>query len=281
MEPLLSCIPCIIKQIIYSVRSVSGDDWLQKRIVSNALKYLSDIEYKVLPITLAKNIFKQTVDSVGVSSPFQDQKKELFENFTDILEKIRSKAPEVDRDRICAAVKMAAAASHFVGFIDFDETFEKIIDLSKRGTISFEHDKFSKEYKKKNKVVLLADGFIGFPFDVYLLSLLGMEEIRLAVDSRPFLSAITTEEIEGLGKSIPFNAEIRTVTHSNSGEDRSKILNDDGLIISKGFINYQYYCDSETVIAYLFYANKWCQPSMVSLGLKNKPKNGIVLKFNL
>ena len=43
MNPLLCCVPCIIKQVIYAARSVSGDAWLQQKVVSQCLKSLSEI----------------------------------------------------------------------------------------------------------------------------------------------------------------------------------------------------------------------------------------------
>ena len=163
MEPQLSCIPCIIKQIIYSARAVSGDPWLQNKIVTNVLQVLSEMEYSLLPVTLVNRIFNEAVDKLGVSDPFQEQKKVIFSSFTDILAKIRKHAPEVDQDRLAAALKMSASANHYPSFIDLDETFDAIIETAQKSFLVFEEEKFLKEYKKTNKAVLLASGFVELP----------------------------------------------------------------------------------------------------------------------
>ena len=280
MEPQLSCIPCIIKQIIYSARAVSGDPWLQKKIVTNVLQVLSEIEYSLLPVTLVNRIFSEAVDKLGVSDPFQEQKKEIYSSFTNILARIRKCASEVDQDRLAAALKMSAAANHYPSFVDFDEAFDGIIETAQKSFLMFEEEKFLKEYKKTNKAVLLSSGFIELPFDVYCLSLLGMNEISFIASQRPFLWQVTSEEITSLGDAIPFNAEVRDIVYTNPQNDHFGLINEDEFVISKGLINYQYFEDYQNMILHLFYANRWCQPSMLALGHKNNPQSGIVMKFN-
>ena len=92
MEPVLSCIPCIIKQIIYSARAVSGDAWLQKQVVTTTLKSLAELEFTTLPVSIVSRMFKNAVDSLGMTDPFQPQQDEIIENFSDILAMIQKRA---------------------------------------------------------------------------------------------------------------------------------------------------------------------------------------------
>jgi len=280
METQLSCIPCIIKQIIYATHAVSGDPWLQKKIVANVLQALAEVEYSLLPVTLVNSIFSEAVAKLGVSDPFQEEKKEVFSSFTDILADIEKRSTEVDQDPFTAALKMSAAVNHYPSFIDYDETLDRIIEAAQKPGIVFEKEKLNKQYRKTNKTALLTSGFMEFPFDVYCLRLMGMNEISLIASSRPFLWQITAEEIQSLEDSIPFAFQIKEIVYVNPKNDHFNLLNEDTFIISKGFINYQYFEDYTDTILHLFYANSWCQPNMLALGLKNKPQSGIVMKFN-
>lgn len=280
METQLSCIPCIIKQIIYAAHAVSGDPWLQKKIVTNVLQVLAEVEYSLLPVTLVNSIFSEAVAKLGVSDPFQEEKKEVFSSFADILADIDKRSPEVDPDPFTAALKMSAAANHFPSFIDYDEALDRIMETAQKPVIMFEQEKLNNQYRKTNKTVLLTSGFMEFPFDVCFLRLMGMKEINFIASSRPFLWQITADEIQSLADSIPFPCRIREIVYTNPQNDRFNLLNEDEFIISKGFINYQYFEDYTDTILHLFHANRWCQPSMLALGLKNKPQSGIVMKFS-
>jgi len=281
MEPVLSCIPCIIKQIIYTARAVSGDAWLQKQVVTTTLKSLAELEYTTLPVSIVSRMFKNAVTSLGVTDPFQPQQDEIIDNFSDILAMIQKRAVEVDSDRLTAALKMAAVANHFPGMIDFKHTLDRIVRLAKSEPVFFEYDRFFRESRKKNKVVLFAGGFIEFPFDVYLLSLLGMNEICITSSAKPYLWALTADDIKRLGKKLPFNAELSEIVYTNPKQDYNSLLNDEDLFICKGFINYQFFHKCEQMLVHLFYANNWCLPCMTALELKNNRKSGTVLKFNV
>lgn len=280
MEPRLSCIPCIIKQIIYSARAVSGDNWLQKKIVTNVLQHLAEMEYSLLPVKLVERIFMEAVERLGVSDPFHEQKHRVVSSFDDILSDIRKRAPDVDKDRFTAALKMSAAANHFPSFVDFEETFDRILDTARSPYIYFEEEKFKKEYRKTNKALLISSGFVEFAFDVYFLSLLGMKEINFIASKRSFLWQTTVDMIDALKDSIPFNFQVRDIVYSNPQNDHFNLLSSDEFVVCKGFINYQFFEDCQDSLLHLLYANRWCQPSMYALGLKNNPQSGIVMKFN-
>jgi uncharacterized protein with ATP-grasp and redox domains len=158
--------------------------------------------------------------------------------------------------------------------------FEQIISAAQKEPLSFEFDKFMKEHRKHTRVVHLAGGFMELPFDAYLLSLMGMNEISLIASEKPFLWQATSEEIKDLSEKLPFNAEVKDITYSNPQNDRFALLNEEEFIICKGFINYQYFEDYGEMMLQLHYINRWCQPGMAALGRKNQPQSGIVMKFN-
>lgn len=281
MKPLLCCVPCITKQVIYAARAVSGDAWLQKKVVSQCLKSLAEIEYSVLPVTLAGRMFKSAVDSLGVSDPFAEQRREVAERFADIIAFARDHAAEVDAEPVAAALKMAIAADHFPGFVDLEQTLAQIVRTAKGPAVAFDMERFTRESHKRSRTVLLTGGFLALPFDLYLVSLLGMETVTLAPAARNFLWHVTAEEIRALEGKLPVKAEIREMIYAHPQKELAEVAHEEDLVICKGFINYQLFAEWEQMLLHLLYVNRWCQPAVSALGLKGKAASGLYMKFNV
>jgi len=281
MDSQLSCIPCIIKQVIHSMRGVSADAWLRKKIVSRTLEQLAGVEYSIPPAILSHRVFTEVSSRLSVSDLFAEQKKEIYENLPSLLDTIRESLSRVDADPLVAAAKLSAAANHHLSFVDYEKTFEKITALAENGKeVSFEREKFLNEHRKSTKAVFLAGGFVEVPFDLVFLSLMEMEEVTVLASARPFLWQATAEELDAVSGSFPCRVEIREITYDANPAELHSLPDEEALTICKGFINYQFFRDCPHTMVHIFFANRWCEPAMRELGYKTNPRSGFIMKFN-
>jgi damage-control phosphatase, subfamily I len=281
MEPLLSCLPCIIKQTIYGTRAVSDDAWLQRKVVTQVMHDLAESEFTVPPATLVDRLNRQAVESLGVSDPFQEQKNALGGHLGAVLDQVRRRAATVDADPAAAALRLSAAAAHMAGFTSLDAAMDRVAELARGPVITMDQERFMREARKTDRVVLLAAGLLELPFDLHLLAHLGMRHVTIAAVARPFLWYLTADNLRALAGVLPFKAEVAEIAPATPEKSLLEIAGTGALVIAKGFAHYQTFHGTEVPLAHILYGNRWCQPAMLALGRPEAPASGIVVAFNI
>ncbi|MFH1708253.1 MAG: ARMT1-like domain-containing protein [Planctomycetota bacterium] len=281
MEPLLSCLPCIVKQAIYGTRAVSDDTWLQRKVVTQVMHDLAESEFTVPPVNLVDRLNRQAVESLGVSDPFQEQKSALCAHLDAVLDRVRRLAATVDADPAAAALRMSAAATHMAGFTSLDAALDRVADLARGPVIAMDQERFLREARKTDRAVLIAAGLLELPFDLHLLAHLGMRHVTIAAVARPFLWYMTADNLRALAGVMPFKAEIAEIVPSAPEKSLLELVGTGALVIAKGFAHFQTFHGTEIPLAHILYGNRWCQPAMRALGRPEAPASGIVVSFNV
>ena len=78
MKARVDCLPCILKQILATVRRVSPDAWFQARAAAMMMKKIAEFDPELSPAELTHDALRQLRSIIGTSDPFAEEWKSTF-----------------------------------------------------------------------------------------------------------------------------------------------------------------------------------------------------------
>ncbi len=258
MKTFLDCVPCLIRQALHAVRSVTDDPHIHDQIVRTALEGIAAMDFGQPPAVMAQTIHRHIREVTGNADPYAAQKKRLNDAALELFP-VFSQRVEQAADPLELAVRLAIAGN--------------IMDLAVKTTLgedevlaSFDDciaapldcavDEFALAVQEAEEILYLTDNAGEIVFDRLLLEQLPREKVTVAVRGKPIINDATRDDAEYAG--LP--AIVAVV--DNGSDAPGTILSDCSdafrrrferadMIISKGQGNYETLADSPRPIWFL------------------------------
>ena len=247
MQIYLDCIPCIVHQVLTSVRLVTNDVQVHEQMVREVLTLLGDMDMRQSPPAIAQKIHRLIGQLTGEYDPYKEKKQQFNELslriYPELKRRIRASGSPLE-----TAVRLAIAGN----IIDFgvnrsleEPDLEETINDSLTSDFDKTHLRSFKDAVIRAKDILyLGDNAGEVVFDRLLIELLPWEKITFVVKGRPVINDATIEDAEMAGLTDIVNVIENgsdapgTILESCSHCFRNQFAGAD-LVIAKGQGNYE------------------------------------------
>ena len=247
MKTYLECVPCIIKQVINTLKISGCSNELGRKVISEVLHKLKNIDYRRSPAAnsdIAYTVFKEVT---GIKDPYYDLKRKYNRLALDIYPELK-KVVDSAKDKLYTAAKIAVAGN----VIDFGIDIKKadtldlsmiIRDLKSTQLAVDDFDKFRESLKNSINILYITDNSGEIVFD-----------------------KIFIKELDGLAGVIETGNGNIGINMDNSSDAFLKEFKKADLIISKGQGNFETLDKDETNIFFLLKAK--CEYIAKELGVR-------------
>ena len=104
------CITCCLTRVHRAADLVTDDEWLHRKILSDSMQELCDVDDLLSPAELVHQIFRRASKALGVASPYAAGQKKWLEGVCGSEDSIRE-VVAASRDPFLAALQLATAAN--------------------------------------------------------------------------------------------------------------------------------------------------------------------------
>ncbi len=104
------CITCCLTRVHRAAGLVTEDEWLHRKILSDSMQELCDVDDLLSPAELVHEIFRRASKALGVSSPYAAQQKKWVEGVCGSEDSIREVLAG-SGDPFLAALRLSTAAN--------------------------------------------------------------------------------------------------------------------------------------------------------------------------
>lgn len=278
MKTNLECVPCIIKQAINTLKISGCSNKLSKKVVSELLQKLENIDYDLSPAANSDIGYIVFREVTGIKDPYYDLKRKYNRLALDIYPKLEKVVDSV-KNKLYMAAKVAIAGNVIDFGIDIKKVntldFNKIIqDLQNMPLAVDNYDKFRESLKDSINILYITDNAGEIVFDkVFIKELVKLDKkVVLTVKSDPIINDATLED----AVEAKFDNLVRVIETGNSNiginiSDSSDAFLEEfkkaDLIISKGQGNFETLDETGANIFFLLKAK--CEKIARELGVKH------------
>ncbi len=261
MNPSFECMPCILGHLVRSVKNSQASPGDRKKIVSDALAFMSEHAWNLPPPLMARKIGMMISECSNIKDPYMEIKDLSTEKALSLLPKMKeivkkSPAPFESAVRISIAGNIIDFGANHNFSLDsvqheIDKSMTLPIDLAAV-------DLLENKMRSAKKILYLADNCGEAVLDRLLIEHL-REKIILAVKGAPILNDMTRREAamsgyEDICEIIDTGDSTPGVWLEYSSENFRKIFSEADLIVSKGQGNYETLSDCGRPIFFLLKA---------------------------
>lgn len=248
MEAKPECYPCILSALLKTVRYVSDDEWLLRKVLDETMDVLRGSDKSRTPPEIATEAFERAVRAVGEKDPY----KPLRDSVNAAAKKILAKSEHmVDSavDPLYTALKLAAVANRIDSLIEEEYTPDEVIkELMNADFRTNDYDELKESLSNAKRLLYLFDNAGEIFFDRLLIQRIkkDYEKLRITgvVRAKPIFNDATYDDaraadLEGLIELIDCGiVTVGTPLHSCSREFQ-EIFSEADVVIAKGQAGYE------------------------------------------
>lgn len=259
MKLSLDCLPCLLRQTLDAARQITDDLSVQKRLIAEALKILSDYErYETSP-EIARDIHRMIKVKTGDTDPYHDMKAKHIEAALKILPTVRSLV-HGESDQLLAAIKAAAVGNMIDAAIFSDIDVETvIIEQMKTPFARCDIDVFKQYLEAARTILIIGDNAGESVFDRLLIEQLSQYKIYYAVKSQPIINDATRFDANASGlqnhtEIIESGCDSPGTLLQDATDSFLTLFQTADIVISKGQGNFEGLSDTDRPVFYLLKA---------------------------
>jgi len=290
MKIYFDCIPCLIRQVLDSVRSTTDDEDIIEQVMRRALSLVCRMDLRQSPPAMAQKVHRVIRKLTGVKDPYLQMKnrfnKLALQMYPDLKKRI-----EDSLDPFQTAVRLAIAGN----IIDLgvnstleESSVQKAITESLTKPLDMKAlEEFSTATARANDILYLGDNTGEIVFDRLLIEQLPCENITFVVKAGPIINDATIEDAQIVGLTdivdvIDNGSDAPGTILENCSKAFRRRFDESDLVIAKGQGNYETLSDIDKNMFFLLRAK--CPVIARDIGCevgemilrKNKSFNGIV-----
>ncbi len=252
------CIPCIVKQS-YSLSRLLGveDKNVQSQIIYDTINSLSenkDIQSAPHFSIKLQSILAYHLNGNSSFKKIKEKNRLNAEKYIKYLETMIENA----NDKLEMAIRISITGNTIDLGANPNYNLEKEINIITSDLINLAAiDNFKEDFKKANRVLLIADNYEEALFDKFLINQLQPKEVNFAVRSNEILNDITLQDAKNLGidklcKVIESGSRISGTDLNEGTAEFLELYKNADMIIAKGQGNFETLLNSERPIYFLF-----------------------------
>lgn len=249
MKSRPECIVRIIDQALKVAKNVSHDEWLQTRIVVEAMKLLAELDLKRPPAEIAFDVIKQATKTLGQQDCFSDDKALYTKQALSLEEKFREVIDKSDDPLMTAAVIAAAGGVVHLNSPEPISLEEAVVGALVSGFQVEDFDEFKKDLSGAKNILYLLGAAGEAVFDKLFINRLSDKNVTCVVRKNPVLLEATLEDAKEAGldsaaKIIDPGEDILGTSPALVSTEFKESLSGADLIIAKGQSNFETLVDA-------------------------------------
>ncbi len=248
MKTYLDCFPCVLRQSLDAVRVATSDPAVQRRVLDEVMRLLTELELDVSPPEIAQKVHRVVRRVSGEEEPYAGIKRLYNERALRLIDALR---PDVEGapDPLERAARLAVAGN----VIDFGAE-GKAFDLERecRAVLEaefarYDYADFRRDLLEARALLYLGDNAGEIAFDRLLVEeirRLSRAEITFVVRGRPVLNDATLEDARFVGldrlvRVIDNGSDAPATVLSEVRPEVRRLFETADVIIAKGQGNYE------------------------------------------
>jgi uncharacterized protein with ATP-grasp and redox domains len=201
MKTELDCLPCLLKQALYTSRLCTDDRKIQKRVLDKVGRLLNSIDLDKTPPQNSIPVYEAIAEITGCPDPFLELKKDSNEMAGKMQDTIRRTIQSSD-DPLMTALRFSMAGN----IIDYGSQQDFDVDAAMENcleeTLAINHyEQLVEELQSADSILYLADNCGELLFDQLVIELLKQlgKTVTLAVKERPIINDALLEDASQYG----------------------------------------------------------------------------------
>ena len=243
MLTYLDCMPCFLKQALYTARLSTSSLQVQEEIMARTAGLLSELDFSRTPPENATPVYELIAEISGCKDPFAELKKESNQLALDLQENIRDIIKQSDVP-LFTAIKYSIAGNiiDYGAHHDFD-ILDTINKCSTRELALNDYEKLCEDLNTAEKILYLGDNSGEVAFDSLVIEQLD-HQILFAVREKPIINDALREDAQFCGldrqcEIISNGTNCPGTPLSRCSAEFREAFNQADLIISKGQGNFE------------------------------------------
>lgn len=277
MKTYLECIPCIINQAIATLGLCNCTDEIKKKVISELIRNLEDIDYNLSPSENTDIAYKLVSEYTGITDPYYSSKKEhnkkaltLYSELERILNSGKDSLFMAARIAIAGNVIDLGISYNHSDQMDYPRILKNITELP---LAINDYPDFVKKLETSEKILYMVDNAGEIVFDKIFINELvkSGKHVTVSVKSGPIINDANIDDAIEVGiNKITFLTE---TGHNKIGscpkfmsKEFLEIFKGSDLIICKGQGNFETLDEVKAPIYFLLKAK--CKYVARELGVK-------------
>ena len=243
------CLPCLSRQTASLARQVTGNVELQKKIIMNGLRVLSERAFIDSSPKVTADIYNIAKGLSSCIDPFEEEKKLFNDVAIDLIEKYKfEKMIQEGVNPIETAVRLSIAGN-IIDFsvsdnLDESHVIDSIEKSLKVDLFAGNMEKFKSACSNALRIMIIGDNSGEIVFDKLLVNALDKSKVTYVVKGGPIVNDATMED----AKYIGMNDLVRVITTGSAiqgaelqycSDEFRKEFEAHDLIICKGQANFE------------------------------------------
>ena len=255
MQTTLDCLPCLLKQALYTAQLATDDPAVQKEIMTKVSRVLPKLDFALSPPENAVAIYTMIAEISGCEDPYKD----LKENSNTLALRLR---PEIQQqitasdDPLLTALRFSIAGNiiDYGAHHDFD--FSQTIAECLRTELTIDHyAQLVEDIHFAGNILYLADNCGEVVFDGLVIEQLG-KPVTLAVKEKPIINDATSTDARDCGldqycQIISNGTNCPGTPLKNCSKEFQEAFKRADLIVSKGQGNFETLSDTQAPLYFL------------------------------
>ena len=258
MQTYLDCIPCIIRQTLDSIRLVTPDEAVHRRVLTEVLRATAEMDLRKTPPEMAKWIHRRIREQIGQSDPYRPIKDRFNQLALKLYPTLREWVEDSNRP-METAVRLVIAGN----VIDFgvnsqltEDQVRQSVTHALSAPLDADLNEFFRAISDAERILYLADNAGEIVFDRLLIERLPPEKVTVAVRGLPVINDAVMQDAEDAGLTelvevIDNGSDAPGTILSDCDKTFVDRFNEADLIISKGQGNYETLNDVDKDIYFL------------------------------
>ena len=258
MKTYLDCIPCIIRQCLGAVRSVTADESIHEQILREVLQSASQMDLCQPPPAMGQFIHRRIRELTGNADPYREAKERQNRTAMELAAQLKDKVQQSAKPlELAVRLAIAGNAIDLAVKSGLNDSEIRTSILSSLGEpLSGDVQGFARAVARADSILYLTDNAGEIVFDRLLIEQLPRDKVTVAVRGAPVINDATMADAKTVGITD-------LVTVIDNGSDAPGTILDDcseafrrryakvDLIIAKGQGNYETLRDSAGPLYFL------------------------------
>jgi uncharacterized protein with ATP-grasp and redox domains len=254
MKAFLDCVACTLGQGLRTVRSVTGDPEVHRRVMRAMLAELAQSDLSLTPVELGDVAQRIVARETGVADPYREARQrantEALRLYPRLKGIVRSSEEPLRTAAKIAIVGNIIDLGAYGDDYDVEGTLERLLQEP------FARDDFAKFREAMNRarnVLYLADNAGEVVFDRVLLEEMPDRRLTVTVKSEPFINDAMLPDAEQVGLT-EIARVIEVPIYPGRTDEFAAAWEEADVIISKGHANFESYDEAEGPLFFLLLA---------------------------
>ena len=201
MKASAECVPCIVRQVLCVARRVTTDEWLQRRILAEAMQHLAKTDMDRTPAEIIPEVERLAHRALGTHDPFAERRAAMLSAARALEAEVRTQVAGAE-DPLRLALRAAIGANVLDALVFGPVPLESAVREAIEGGLAVdEYPSLRSDLGEAGSVLYVCDSASELVFDRIVVERLleAGKAVVCAVRSQRVLNDAVREDAEAVG----------------------------------------------------------------------------------